>query len=172
VGFRLSVVGCGLSVVSCGFSVGIRLLTVAFWVGDVVDFSVFGYPLSVVGSRLGFDCLQWLSGLGMLWTFRFSVFGCGFSVICCELWVLGWDSIAYSGFLGWGCCRVFGFRLSFRLWVVGFRLSVVSCGFSVGIRLLTVAFWVGDAVEFSVFGCGLWVFGWDSIAYSGFLNWK
>jgi hypothetical protein len=61
-----------------------------------------------MGSRLGFDCLQWLSGLGMLWTFRFSV--------------------------------------------VGFRLSVVSCGFSVGIRLLTVAFWVGDAVDFSVFG--------------------
>jgi hypothetical protein len=87
-----------------------------------------------VGSRLGFDCLQWLSGLGMLWTFRFSV--------------------------------------------VGFRLSVVSCGFSVGIRLLTVAFWVGDDVDFSVFGCGfsvvcceLWVLGWDSIAYSGFLGW-
>jgi hypothetical protein len=144
--------------------------------------------------------------------------GCGFSVICCELWVLGWDSIAYSGFLGWGCCGLFGFRLSFQLWVVGFRLSVVCCGFSVGFRLLTVAFWVGDAVDFSVVGCGfsvvgfrlsvvscgfsvgirlltvafwvgddvdfsvvgcgfsvvcceLWVLGWDSIAYSGFLGW-
>jgi hypothetical protein len=41
---------------------------------------------------------------------------------------------------------------TFRFSVVGFRLSVVSCGFSVGIRLLTVAFWVGDDVEFSVFG--------------------
>jgi hypothetical protein len=47
----------------------------------------------------------------------------------------------------------------------------VGCGFSVGIRLLTVAFWIGDAVDFSVFGCGLWVLGWDSIAYSGFLGW-
>jgi hypothetical protein len=114
-----------------------------------------------VGSRLGFDYLQWLSGLGMLWTFRFSVVGFRFSVGFRLLTVAFWvgDAVDFSVV----CC---GFS------VVGFRLSVVSCGFSVGIRLLTVAFWVGDAVEFSVFGCGLWVFGWDSIAYSGFLNWK
>jgi hypothetical protein len=62
---EFSVVGCGFSVVCCGLSVGIRLLTVAFWVGDAVDFSVVGCGFSVVccelwvvGSRLGFDCLQ------------------------------------------------------------------------------------------------------------------
>jgi hypothetical protein len=71
-------VGCGFSVVCCGLSVGIRLLTVAFWVGDAVDFSVVGCGFSVVccelwvvGSRLGFDCLQWLSKLEMMWTYGF-----------------------------------------------------------------------------------------------------
>jgi hypothetical protein len=112
-----------------------------------------------VSCGLGFDCLQWLSGLGMLWTFRFSVefsvVGCGFSVGFRLLTVAFWvgDAVDFSVV----CC---GFS------VVGFRLSVVSCGFSVGIRLLTVAFWVGDDVDFSVVGCGfsvvcceLWVVG-------------
>jgi hypothetical protein len=116
------------------------LLTVAFWVGDAVDFSVVCFEFSVIryGFSVGIRLLTVAFWVGD--AVDFSVFGCGFSVICCELWVLGWDSIAYSGFLGWGCCGLFGFRLSFQLWVVGFRLSVVSCGFSVGFRLLTVAF--------------------------------
>jgi hypothetical protein len=89
-------VGFRLSVVSCGFSVGFRLLTMAFWVGDDVDFSVVCCGFSV-GIRL-LTVAFWVGD-----AVDFSVFGCGFSVVCCELWVLGWDSIAYSGFLSWKC---------------------------------------------------------------------
>jgi hypothetical protein len=123
-------VGSRFSVVGCGSSVGFRLLTVAFWVGDVVDFSVVCCGFSVVccGFSVGIRLLTVTFWVGD--AVDFSVVCCGFSVVCCELWVvcselwvLGWDSIAYSGFLGWGCCRVFGFRLSFQLWVVGSRLG-------------------------------------------------
>jgi hypothetical protein len=74
---------------------------VAFWVGDDVDFSVFGCGFSVVGC--GFSV-----GIRLLTVAFWVGDDVEFSVVCCELWVLGWDSIAYSSFLGWGCCGLFG----------------------------------------------------------------